>query len=300
MTCGIYLLSFNNTHKVYIGQSINIEHRYTRHLAKLRSNTHSIKLNEAYKLYGIPDYEILEQCEENKLNELEAYHIKLWDAITDGFNSAELIGVYNKQNGDTNPASKYTNNQIEEVFDYLLHDSTTPLNYIKEDTGVSIGVIYAIGRGELHKWLSTKPDYDKMLLMYKNRYTKEDTTLIESIFNNLVEDSSITYSELVNKYKVSYQIIASLATGHGYTWLKEKYPEKYNLLEVNRNVRKTKSNTITCSKRPKILLGTLTNGHIIENIYNMTEFSKKYGIDLSSVSRLINNKAKTAKGWRLV
>ena len=45
MTIGIYLLRFNGTHKVYVGQSINIEKRYTDHLYVLKRGLGTYKMH---------------------------------------------------------------------------------------------------------------------------------------------------------------------------------------------------------------------------------------------------------------
>ena len=70
MTKGIYKLEFSNTDKIYIGQSIHIETRFTTHLYELRSGSHSVKLQEAYNRYGEPTLSIIETI--NKDEDLDA------------------------------------------------------------------------------------------------------------------------------------------------------------------------------------------------------------------------------------
>lgn len=64
MTCGIYLLRFTGLDKVYIGQSLNIEQRYRKHLQFLRNQDTkaNYRMKAAYLLYGAPQLEILCEC----------------------------------------------------------------------------------------------------------------------------------------------------------------------------------------------------------------------------------------------
>ena len=48
MTCGIYKLSFLNTKKVYVGQSVNIEYRFLR---KIPSGFKRLLLENGVKFF---------------------------------------------------------------------------------------------------------------------------------------------------------------------------------------------------------------------------------------------------------
>lgn len=62
MTCGIYIMSFKGTDKVYIGKSKSIETRANSHMFLFRKNRAPYKLQQAYNTFGNPDLEILEKC----------------------------------------------------------------------------------------------------------------------------------------------------------------------------------------------------------------------------------------------
>ena len=87
MTCGIYLLRFNGTKAVYVGQSINIEERYSSHIRYMRAKTTSHKLQYAYDTYGIPTLEILVECDKELLNETENEAIAIFNSVENGFNT---------------------------------------------------------------------------------------------------------------------------------------------------------------------------------------------------------------------
>lgn len=74
MTCGIYQIKNKINKKSYIGQSRNIEKRWTDH--KCCRKKYPLYL--AFEKYGIKnfDFSILEECSVEKLNEREKYYIE--------------------------------------------------------------------------------------------------------------------------------------------------------------------------------------------------------------------------------
>ena len=91
---GIYRIRNIKNGKIYIGQSVDISHRWACHLYDLRNNRHNyLHLQRADKLD--PDslvFEIVCQCEEKDLNEIEAAMIKKYNTTNDKFG-------YNISNG---------------------------------------------------------------------------------------------------------------------------------------------------------------------------------------------------------
>lgn len=96
MMSGIYKLTFPNN-KIYIGQSVNIEHRLNQHrleankcfalvkTARLRNIT---KLRGVYRKYPWDqiNVEILEYCKREEMNEREIHYITLYDSFNNGLN----------------------------------------------------------------------------------------------------------------------------------------------------------------------------------------------------------------------
>lgn len=84
---GIYRIRNIKNGKIYIGQSINIYHRWHTHLYELRKNKHKNRhLQSAYNID--PDslvFEVICQCEEKDLNEIEAALIKKYNTTNDKF-----------------------------------------------------------------------------------------------------------------------------------------------------------------------------------------------------------------------
>lgn len=109
MTCGIYLISNLINNKVYVGQSINIEKRWTQHKRELRNSIHeNKKLQNAWNKYGEENFEfsIACECEEKQLNTLEQYYVFSLESylskggynISLGGDGLFIKGINNKMN----------------------------------------------------------------------------------------------------------------------------------------------------------------------------------------------------------
>lgn len=192
MTCGIYILKFIGTSQVYIGQSRNIEKRYQQHLGLLRSGYASNKLHKAYLKYGIPILEIVQVGLEVDLDRLEYEYILSYDSVINGFNtrSTPTSGGVNMW-GDQNGRSKYSNEQIIEVFYLLLEDKVVTYPEICKITGVPKATITDIANGTGHTWLAKAfPDEYKSLLSIKG---KRNTRFYRAIMSPLGTVYEVTH-----------------------------------------------------------------------------------------------------------
>ena len=88
---GIYKITNKKNSKAYIGQSENIEVRWKRHVQDSK-NPNSVAYNRgicrALRLHGIENFnfEILEECGVNELDEKEIYWIAYYDTYRHGYN----------------------------------------------------------------------------------------------------------------------------------------------------------------------------------------------------------------------
>ena len=85
MTCGIYKIENKINGKIYIGQSIEIERRWQKHL----SASDDFIVHQAIRKYGKENFifSIVEECELIDLNEKENYWINFYQSIVpNGYN----------------------------------------------------------------------------------------------------------------------------------------------------------------------------------------------------------------------
>jgi predicted GIY-YIG superfamily endonuclease len=89
MSIGIYKIENLLNGKVYIGQSVNIEKRWSTHKSELEKKYHyNIHLQSAWNKYGGDNFEfsIVEECNIDQLNQCEIYWIAKFDSYENGYN----------------------------------------------------------------------------------------------------------------------------------------------------------------------------------------------------------------------
>ena len=87
---GIYKITNKVNGKCYIGQSLDIEKRFKSH-KRCKENR---PLYNAFKKYGIDNFtfEVIEECEKEKLNEREIYYIALYKSANYRFGYNSSLG----------------------------------------------------------------------------------------------------------------------------------------------------------------------------------------------------------------
>lgn len=170
----IYMLSFKGTSKVYIGQSININKRFTAHKWRMEKGISSNRLQAAYNLYGFPELTILLECSREELNEREQEFIDKYNSLDKGLNSCTSNGYHYQASGTDSKLAKYLKEEYIAVFQDLVHTNDT-LKEISERYSVSINVVTSISIGAAHEWLSKEFPEEYVMLLNKvgKRYRKD-------------------------------------------------------------------------------------------------------------------------------
>ena len=86
---GIYQIRNLVNGKIYVGSSVNLETRKTRHYWELENNRHNNQhLQRAYNKYGLDKlvFEVLEYVEKDMLLEREQYYIDTLNVVNEGYN----------------------------------------------------------------------------------------------------------------------------------------------------------------------------------------------------------------------
>lgn len=166
MTIGIYRLVFKNTDKCYVGQSVHIEKRFKEHLYSFKTETATSKLLEAYKVYGVPELEILVECSASELDIFEDEAIEIFQ---DNFNTYTTANQAPYGKGTEASNSKYTKEQLIKVFQLLT--TSISLVEISKLTDVERATVYNVSTGLSHQWLQEQfPEmYITILLENTNR-----------------------------------------------------------------------------------------------------------------------------------
>ena len=112
---GIYCWKNKLNNKRYIGQSVDIERRKQQHVSG--AGKYETKISQALYKYGVNnfDFEILETCTPNILNEREQYWINQYDSIKNGYNITYVENDGCVIHGEFNPRTKLTNEEVLEM-----------------------------------------------------------------------------------------------------------------------------------------------------------------------------------------
>lgn len=139
---------------LYIGQTVNYEARKLKHLSCLRRGVHDNPyLQKAFDKYGesLFEFSILheEECDQDRLNELEEYYIKKYDTYENGYNCNR---GGQQHNGFESKLKQEDINIICAMLEFHKRPGTILGNYFD----VSNTTIYRIDHQLSHKELSDK------------------------------------------------------------------------------------------------------------------------------------------------
>ena len=84
MVCGVYKIENKINGLVYIGQSINIKKRWSRHKRELNNNIHgNAHLQRAWNKYGSKSFsfELIKACKPRYLDRFEKLYIRIFDSM---------------------------------------------------------------------------------------------------------------------------------------------------------------------------------------------------------------------------
>ena len=131
---GIYKITNLINNKVYIGQSVDIKQRWNSHKRQsiIPNKEYNKYLYRAFRKYGIENFnfEILEECSREKLDEKEHYYIILYNSNNDQYGYNETGGYDQPQygfSGENHPRHKLTTEEVYYIREcsnqhYNIHD----------------------------------------------------------------------------------------------------------------------------------------------------------------------------------
>ena len=140
---GIYKITNLINNKCYIGQSIDINRRFSSHKSyKLKNSDYP--LYQAFRKYGVENFsfEVIEECSIAALDEREIYWIDYFDSYYHGYNQTT-----GGNSGNKNNVIKISKEDIELIY-YLLMYSPLSQKEIAEMFEVGQDTISEINHGK--------------------------------------------------------------------------------------------------------------------------------------------------------
>lgn len=150
ITQGIYLIRNNVNNKVYIGQSKDIEKRWSDHLSlgktssKSKSANNNYPLYRAMKKYGVENFSItiLEETDDySQLDSIENKYIEEYGAITDGYNQ--------RITSSSGYSKEYTINKREVKYSVTKEKLR---NELLSYTFEKVASMYGVSSNTIRKW----------------------------------------------------------------------------------------------------------------------------------------------------
>lgn len=117
MTCGIYKITNEINGKCYIGQSCDIERRWSGHIHAAKYNIENNKFYNSINKHRICNFslDIIKICKKEELNYFECFYIMIYDSISNGLNSSSggIKPIYCKETCDKLSISKLGNQHFK-------------------------------------------------------------------------------------------------------------------------------------------------------------------------------------------
>lgn len=161
MKSGIYKIENLINHKIYIGQSKNIELRWKHHLWEAQNDKqvqYNYSIHKAFRKYGIDNFsfDIIELCEPDKLNEKEQYYISFYDSYNKGYNETKGGESGPALIGENNPKAKLTRQDVINIRAALMKYKTRQEVYELYKDKISLSAFSKIWQGVT--WTDVMPE----------------------------------------------------------------------------------------------------------------------------------------------
>lgn len=261
----IYIIRNTINNKIYVGQSNNVQDRFSKHLSEARLCTDNMPIHEAMREFGFDKfyYEIVELDVSNP-DEREKYWIELLNSRSpNGYNVC--IGGSGFGSGVDNPIAKLDQNTLNSLINDLMFSGMSNARLaMKYNCGE--WTVWAVNNGKAYY----NPEL-KYPLKKSNKYTSE---LIKQIKYSLKYEYDKSLSDIAQEYNVDLSQVSAINQGYIHTYSNEVYPLR--------------------SGNVKNWLSEDTISAIINDLYNSTmqqnDIAKKYNVSKSVISNINNGK----------
>lgn len=286
---GVYKINFPNG-KSYIGISVNIKKRISRHNLDARKEKPQYPVHKAIKKYygqitmdNVEIIEFINASDKKLMSEREKYWIKYYNTFLDKDKGYNLTpGGDGASEGIYNNSSKLNKTQLNQVYDLLIN-SNLYIYEIAKKFNLSPEAISNINTGksyynnDLTYPLRKDTKFQKGMKVATGTNNHLSKLTEEDIFDiyNLLQNSILSLKEIGEQYNVSYTIISMINRGLRYQKDNYSYP-----LRKERNGQKKVDNE------------TLEN--IIFDIINTklpyTKIAEKYSLSVDTIRRINQGK----------
>lgn len=275
-TTGIYKITDKQNGKIYIGQSVNIEKRWTAHKNGLQNLT---KIDSMIVQKGVNNFtfEIIEKCSREKLNEREIFWINHYNSFHKG---------YNQTTGGNSAywtPVKLTVKQVNKI-KHLLKNTNEDQISIAKKFNVSQPTIAMINTGET--W---KDDIHKYPIRILQKATKptpiKNTKPTQKQLIQMIKRHKGNFTSLATELKISTTTI-------------RRWCKSYNMSTSSLDYRPVKTKNQYSQPKPVNMIDP-NNGRILQKFQSMLE-AERFLNKVSGarhIKEVCEGKRKTAYGY---
>ena len=273
--CGIYKIENLINGKVYIGQSVDIQYRFKNHKSESfnpKSNAYDTAIHRAIRKYGVDNFsfDIVEECDQDKLREREIYWIDYYNSFGDGYNLTS--------GGEGVPTVNIKQTQklwddglaIKEIAQHLNCQQHTVIRILESYEKYNNKESYRRGRENARKKMN------KPIMQYD---------LLGSFIRKYKSIAEASISTNIKRGNISAVLIGLRLYAGGYQWTYEDDdpPDEYKAKSMN-------------DKKPVLQFDL--DGNFIAEYESLNEAAKAVGLkNVQSITRCCNNKQYTAAGY---
>lgn len=218
---GIYKITKKENGKAYIGQSNDIQRRFSEHQTKGVESR--IPLDIAIQKYGKDafTYEVIEECSLEELNEKETYWIKFYNTVENGYNCS--YGGNQQSVGSQNGRAKLTEEDVINIrIAYSNHERQKEV-YEKYKDKITYSTFQTVWQGK--SWSYIMPEVfteeNKKYYIYQNSLGSNGTNavltdgeIIKARERYVNESAKDIYEDYKDKMK--YQTFQAMLWGRTY------------------------------------------------------------------------------------
>ena len=114
---------------------------------------------------------------------------------------------------------------------------------------------------------------------------------------SIISNPTIMLSKISNMVGISVENLYLIANGTNHRWLYSEYPEEYNkMIQLNGTRR---SSSQSASNRGVIYPKVRSPEGLEYYIENIKAFAREHNLDDGHLGKVLHNKAKSHKGWKL-
>lgn len=276
----IYAYKKKSSNKiVYVGQSQQLEIRHKQHTEydpyNPNNREYNYPLSRGIRKYGKEEYELIileDNIPKDQLNQREKYWIEYYNTYWEG---------YNQTIGGTWPTQPtYSENKIDTVIN-MLQDESFSYQDIINKTGISLTHVYNINIG-------TRRKRDNLIYPIRSpnikgtkgiKLTPEENIKI----HDLILHTEKNFAEIGKIFGVAKETIGDINRGKTKAYRLNEYIYPLRSDSLSKSIGKSKLDNKQVEEIQILLLDT--------NL-SFEKIGEKYGVGLSTISRINNGKTK--------